>query len=235
MSNEKMQEASTAAVEKGGNVAVEVREMTLAEQLAEIDAFPVEWAKRDKHGNFELASNVFRVKDAPPPMFGQNIQHHGFEKALELAEASDYDGDWDFGHVFIVDKTLRRETDGNWYVNLRVDQHKCRFVNVTSILVDENENPVLDEHGKPQLRTAPRRESWITVELSMIEPVKHPLRSVYRQSDRNTAAIIRMNERSSAMGERKQRGERKGKGRRKRLSPDEIATVMQKLGADSAS
>lgn len=208
---------------------------SLAQKLAEIDQFPVKWCTRDKFGNLEMTSNVFRIKVAPSPMFGQNIKDFGFDKAMALAETEDYDLDHDFGCVVVRDRSLRKESDGRWYVDLiLLIDSKARMVKTTTILVDkETGEPILGEDGKAQLHVAPRKESWVTCELSMLEPATdQPIHSVYRQRDRKTAAVIRTSERSEAIGESAGKRGGRSKGARKRISPDQIAAVLAKVNAE---
>lgn len=207
-------------------------EVTLTHKLAEIDGFSVKWAGRDEHGNLLLQGNVFKVTVTPPQMFGQNIRDFGFDQAIEMAEEESVEAH-DFGACYVREKSLRKEADGRWYVDLSVDPHKVRYCKVTTMLVDDDGEPVLGEDGKPQIKTAPRKEAWITCELSQLEPLTdHPLSAVYRQSDRRTTAMLRANERSETLGSKKQgkRGGR-GKGARKRLSPDQIAAVLAQADA----
>jgi len=199
---------------------------TLADRLASIDGFTVEWAGRDAKGNFVLACNVFKVIDTPPPMFGQNARDFGFTVACDMAGEAEW-SEHDFGACYVREKSLRKEADGHWYIDLSVDPHKARYPKVTTMLVDDDGEPVLDDDGEPQLKTAPRRESWITVRLDQIEPdLFHPLAAEYVQSDRRTKALIATTERSKAAKEGKGGGGR-GKGKRKRLSPAEIAALMK--------
>lgn len=207
------------------------KEVTLVEKLAEIDQFPVKWAGRDKHGNLELQGTVYKVKVPSAKMFGQNIRDFGFGQAIELAEQEDIK-DHDFGACYVREKSLRRESDGRWYVDLSVDPHKVRYCKVTTMLVDDDGEPVLGADGKPQIKNTPRKESWITCELAQLEPMTaHPLNKVYRQSDRRTTAMIKANERSEAIGARGAKKTGRSKGSRKRLSPDQIAAVLAMANA----
>ena len=206
-------------------------EVTLTQKLAEIDQFSVEWAGRDEHGNLELQANVFKITVTPAPMFGQNIRDFGFDQAIELAEEESIE-DHDFGACYVREKSLRREADGRWYADLSVDPHKVRYCKVTTMLVDDDGEPVLGDDGKPQIKTAPRKEAWITCELSQLEPMtSHPLCAVYRQSDRRTTAMLRANERSEKIGSSGGKKGGRGKGSRKRLSPEQIAAVLAQANA----
>lgn len=199
---------------------------TLIDKLDAIDGFPVDWAGRTARGDLRLDCNVFRVVDTPPPMFGQNARDFGFDTACDMAGEAEW-SEHDFGACYIREKSLRKEADGRWYVDLTVDPHKARHPKVTTMLVDDDGEPILDENGEPQLKTAPRRESWITVRLDQIEPNPfHPLAAEYVQSDRRTKALIAATERSKAVKEGRKGGGR-GKGKRKRLSPAEIAALMK--------
>ncbi len=207
--------------------------VTLTAKLAEIDGFSVEWAGRDKHGNLELQGTIFKVTVSPAPMFGQNIRDFGFDQAIELSEEASFE-DHDFGACYVREKSLRRESDGRWYMDVSVDPHKVRYCKVTTMLVDDDGEPVLGEDGKPQIKTAPRKEAWITVELAQVEPLTdHPLNAVYRQSDRRTTAMLSANERSAKLGTKGSGGKKsgRGKGSRKRLSPEQIATVLAQADA----
>ena len=202
--------------------------VTLSQKLAEIDGFSVEWAGRDKHGNLQLDGSVFKVTVSPAPMFGQNIRDFGFDQAIDLSEEASFE-DHDFGACYVREKSLRKESDGRWYLDLSVDPHKVRYCKVTTMLVDDDGEAVLGEDGKPQIKTAPRKEAWITVELAQVEPIAdHPLQGVYRQSDRRTTAKVNADERSAKLGTKgsgKKSG--RGKGSRKRLTAEQIAEVMQ--------
>ncbi len=212
------------------NVAVEA---ILTEKLAGIDGFPVEWAGRDKHGNLQLQANVFKVAVSPAPMFGQNIRDFGFDQSIDLAEEASFE-EHKFGACYVREKSLRKESDGRWYVDLSVDPHKVRYCKVTTMLVDDDGEAILGEDGKPQVKTAPRKEAWITCELGQLEPLTdHPLCAVYRQSDRRTTAMIRANERSETLGSKKNGGKKAGrsKGSRKRLSPEQVAAVLAQADA----
>lgn len=207
-------------------------ELTLSEKLAEIDMFSVEWAGRDEHGNLELQANVFKVVVTPAEMFGQNIRDFGFDQAIELAEEEGVIATHDFGACYVREKSLRREADGRWYVDLSVDPHKVRYCKVTTMVVDDDGEPVPGEDGKPQIKTAPRKEAWITCELSQLDPMNnHPLCGVYRQSDRRTTALLRANERSENIGKSGGKKSGRGKGSRKRLNPEQIAAVMAQANA----
>ena len=199
----------------------------LIAKLAEIDGFTVDFAGRDEKGNFLLDASVFRVKKAPAPMFGQNVREFGFEQALEIAEKAGAVDEHDFGACFAREKSLRKESDGVWYIDLSVDPHKVRVPQVAVMLVDDEGEPILDENGEVQVEFVPRKESWITVPLSDLEPdFEHPLCAEFRQSDRRTAAQLRANERAQALAEGKSSGNRgRGKGKRKRLSPAEVAAL----------
>jgi len=196
---------------------------TLVEKLDAIDGFPVEWAGRTSRGDLRLDCNVFRVVDAPPPMFGQNVREFGFDIAADMAGEAEW-SEHDFGSCYIRDKSLRREKDGVWYADLSVDPHKVRVCKVAVAPLDEEGNTLLD-----QTAFLPRKESWITVPLSDLKPeYGHPLAAEYVQSDRRTKALIAATERSKAAKEgRKGGGRGRGKGKRKRLSPSEIAALMK--------
>lgn len=202
-------------------------EQSFIDKLRALDNFGVDFAGRDEKGNLLLSASVFRVGLTPPPMFGQNIKDFGFDQAVELAENAKVE-DHDFGSCFVRDKSLRKESDGVWYVDLSVDPHKCRYPKVVTVLVDDDGEPILDDRGNPQVQSVPRKESWITVPLSSLEPeMDHPLCAEYRQSDRRTAAQVRANARSQALAEGKSGGGRgRGKGKRKRLSPEQVAELM---------
>jgi len=201
---------------------------TLIEKLDSIDGFPVEWAGRTAKGDLRLDCNVFEVVDTPPPFFGQNARDFGFHVACDMAGEAEW-SEHDFGACYIREKSLRKESDGVWYVDLTVDPHKARHPKVTTMLVNDEGEPILDENGEVQLKTAPRRESWISVRLDQVEPdFEHPLAAEYVQSDRRTKALIAATERSKATKEgRKEGGGGRGKGKRKRLSPSEIAALMK--------
>lgn len=191
------------------------------------DGFTVSWAGRDEHGNFKLNADVFGVEVAPSPMFGQNIRDFGFEKAIEMAE-NEPQSEHDFGACYMRDKSLRKESDGRWYVDISVDPHKARYVKVTTMLVDAADEPILGEDGKPQVKVAPRKEAWITCELGQLKPLMaHQHCSVYRQRDQRTAAKNAMAARSAKIGVAKEKGARAGKskGKRARLSPEQIAAL----------
>jgi len=220
----------TEGVEATEEVA-ETEEVTLSQKLAGIDQFPVEWAGRDSHGNLELQGNVFKITVTPAGMFGQNIRDFGFDQAVELAEEESIE-DHNFGACYVREKSLRKEADGRWYCDLSVDPHKVRYVKVTTMLVDDDGEAVLGDDGKPQIKTAPRKEAWITCELSQLEPMTdHPLSAVYRQSDRRTTAMLRANVRSENLGKSGAKKVGRGKGSRKRLSPEQIAAVLAQANA----
>lgn len=207
-------------------------DVSIIEKLAEIDQFPVNWAGRDEHGNLVLQATVFAVAVTPPPMFGQNIRDFGYDAAVEMAENEGSIEDHDFGACYVREKSLRREADGRWVLDLSVDPHKCRHPEVTTMLVDGEGNPILDDEGKPQIKTAPRKEAWITCELSQLEPLTdHPLCGVYRQTDRRTTAMLRANVRSENIGKGGGKKGGRGKGARKRLSPAQIAEVLAQANA----
>lgn len=211
MSKNKKETATPAAtvteeIEQSFEIEAEVeieKKFSIEDQLAEIDGkFPVEWAGREivrgdggflKAANLKLNHTVFRVVNTPAPMFGQNIGAFGFESAAKLAEESKHP-QHDFGACYVKKGSLRKEANGKWYVDLTVDTAKVRFCPVTTVLVDaETGEPLLDSEGNEQHRTAPRKESWITCELSMLEPIaSHPFDAEYRQSDRRTTAQLRM-------------------------------------------
>ena len=191
------------------------------------DGFTVKWAGRDEHGNFQLKADVFSVAVTPSPMFGQNIRDFGFAAAIEMAQ-TEPQTEHDFGACYMRDKSLRKESDGRWYVDVSVDPHKARFANVTTMLVDDAGEPILGEDGKPQVKVSPRKEAWITCELGQLEPLPtHPHCAVYRQRDQRTAAKRAMAARSAKIGAAKEKSERKGKskGRRTRLTNAQIAAI----------
>lgn len=201
-------------------------DITIIEKLSERDNFPVEWAGRDEHGNLKLEADVFGVTVTPAPMFGQNARDFGFDVAIKQAEGESYD-DHDFGACYVREKSLRLEKDGRWYVDLSVESSKVRHVKVATMLVDEAGDPVLDENGEKQVQFVFRKEAWITCELSQLEPATdHPLCGEYRQSDRRTAAKVRASERTAALANGSKGGGGRGKGKRKRLSPAEIADLL---------
>lgn len=206
-------------------------EVTLTQKLAEIDQFSVKWAGRDEHGNLELQANVFNITVTPAGMFGQNIRDFGFDQAIEMAEEESIE-EHGFGACYVREKSLRKEADGRWYMDLSVDPHKVRYCKVTTMLVDDDGEAVLGDDGKPQIKTAPRKEAWITCELSQLEPLtSHPLCAVYRQSDRRTKAMLAANERSENLGKPGSKKSGRGKGSRKRLSPEQIAAVLASANA----
>jgi len=205
---------------------------TISEVMAELDGFPVDWAHRDEKGNLILDASVFEVIDTPGEMFGQNIRDFGFDYAVKAAASEGIPKSHDFGACKLRDRSLRRESDGNWYVDLTVSQNHCRFPKVTTMLVDDDGNPIPDENGEVQVRTAPRKEAWITCELSALDPQPaHPLSFTYVQRDRETVAHLRMKERSEAVAAGKDASEKAGrkKGKRARLSADDVAALMEKL------
>lgn len=202
-------------------------EMTLVDRLSRLDKFEVKWAGRDSKGNFRLDSTVFEVVDAPAPFYGQNVRDFGVDTAMKMAEDAEWDADHDFGHCYIRPNSLRLERrDGSWYIDLTVDPHKCRYPQVTTMLVDENGNPILDDAGNRQIRTAPRKEGWITVRLDQVRPVTdHPLASEYRQRDTRSRALLNANAQSERIASGKAKGGR-SKGKRKRLTPAQIAALL---------
>ncbi len=191
------------------------------------DGFTVKWAGRDEHGNFHLAGDVFEVVVAPSPMFGQNIRDFGFEKAVKMADAEPQ-SEHDFGACYMKDKSLRKESDGRWYVDISVDPHRARYIKVTTMLVDDAGEPILGEDGKRQVKVGPRKEAWITCELGQLKPrLAHPHCAAYRQRDQRTAAKNAMAARSAKIGVAKEKSARAGKskGKRTRLSPEQIAAL----------
>jgi len=173
--------------------ATEKKPLTVLERQIEMDNWPVKWAGRDSDGNLWLKHTVYRVKLAPAPMFGQNIKAFGFEVASAIAENTETP-DHDFGACYIRERSLRQESDGQWYVDLTVDTTRARYSNVKTRLVNaETGEPLLDENGEELVREAPRKESWITCHLSMLEPYpSHHLDAEYYQSDRRTVAAVRL-------------------------------------------
>jgi hypothetical protein len=199
---------------------------TLTQRLAEIDQFSVSFVSRDEKGNLVLSASVFAVKVTPPEMFGQNARDFGLDAALELAEDGDEPAEHDFGACFVRPKSLRCEQDGVWRVDLTVDPHNCRYPLVASQEVDDDGNPVLGEDGQPKVQIAPRKEAWITVELTMIEPqADHPLSFRYVQSDRRTTSMLKAADASKKAAEGKSTGSKKGKGKTKRARIDPRAAA----------
>lgn len=200
-------------------------EMTLADRLATLDDFGVDWAGRDAKGNYRLESTVFAVVDVPAPFFGQNVRDFDFNTAIEMAADADWNDSHDFGLCYIKPNSLRKMSDGHWYIDLSVDN--ARHPKVTTMLVDENDEPILDDNGEPQVRVSPRKESWIMVRLDQVKPVDHPLSTEYRQRDTRSKGLLAANAQSEriANGGSKGRGGR-SKGKRKRLTPDQIASLM---------
>jgi hypothetical protein len=204
---------------------------SMTERLAEIDGFPVDWAGRDAKGNLTLSASVFRIVETPPEMFGQTMRDFGYETALALVEKGETPAPHDFGACFVRPKSLRREADGKWYVDLTVDPHHCRYPVCASQRVDSEGEPVLDEEtGEPVIDVAPRKETWVTVELSWVSPMeRHPLSFRYVQSDRRTTSMLKAADFSEKVAEGKT-GKGKGGGRqkRRRLSPAEAAAAIAK-------
>ena len=199
---------------------------SIIDVLCEQDNFTVDWAGRDEHGNLMLEADVFKVAVTPAPMFGQNLKDFGLDVAAEQAETEEYE-DHDFGACYVRQKSLRLEADGRWYVDLSVPSTHVRHVKVATMLVDDDGDPVLGDDGKPQVKFVFRKESWITCELSQLKPMAdHPLCGEYRQSDRRTVAQVRAKERTAALAAGSKGGRGRGKGKRKRLSPTEIAELL---------
>ena len=207
-------------------------DVNIGSKLAGIDQFSVKWAGRDEHGNLQLQSNVFAVTVTPAPMFGANVRDFGFDQAIAMAEEAPL-VEHNFGACYVREKSLRKEADGRWYVELSVDPHSVRFCQVTTELVNDNGESILDEDGNRQIKTGPRKESWILVELGQLEPLmSHPLHGLYRQTDRRTTAMVNATARSAKIGAEKSSGGRgKGKGKRARLSPAQIAQVLAQADA----
>lgn len=205
---------------------------TLA-KLADGDGFTVDFAGRDEYGNLRLSSNMFRVSVGPAGFFGQNIRDFGFETAVNLAEESDYDDGHDFGICFVRERSLRQESDGRWYVDLTVDAAKARYINVTTmVLHPDTGEPIVGEDGQPIITTAPRKESWITCELSMLDPVTdHSFAAVYLQRDQRLQALLRTNAKSVKIASSEGGGRSKSAGRRVRLSPAQIQAKLAELEA----
>lgn len=202
-------------------------------KLADGDGFTVDFAGRDEYGNFRLDSNMFRVKVGPAGFFGQNIRDFDFETAVRLAEESDYDPDHDFGLCFVRERSLRKESDGRWYIDLLVDAAKARYIDVTTMtLHPETDEPMFGEDGRLIIRTAPRKESWITCELSMLEPVTdHAFAAVYLQRDPRLQALLRTNAQSAKIASSEGGGRSKSAGKRVRLTPAQIQAKLAELEA----
>lgn len=205
---------------------------SISEVMSQLDGFPVGWAHRDEKGNLVLDASVFEIAATPGEMFGQNIRDFGFDYAVKAAKSEGSHKKHDFGACKLRDRSLRRESDGNWYVDLTVGQGHCRYPKVTTMLVDDSGDPILDKDGEVQVRTAPRKEAWITCQLSALNPQpKHPLSFNYVQRDRETVAHLRMKDRSEAVAAGKDASEKTGrkKGKRARLSADQVAALMEDL------
>ena len=211
---------------------------TLILKLSKTDNFPVDWASRNDKGDFVLTSDVFRVTTTPSPLFGYNVRDFGLEYAEQAQENAGFIAEHDFGACFVKDKSLRK-MDGRWYVDVSVDPTKCRYFNVQKMRVrtddagnevlDESGNPIplLDENNEVQISTTRQKESFLTVELGMIEPdLGHDLAAPYVQTDSRTKAKIAMAERSDNAANRKEKAKGESKGKRKRLSPEQMAQVL---------
>lgn len=214
-----------------------MQKKTLILKLSKTDNFPVEWASRNDKGDFVLACDVFKVTTTPAPLFGYNVRDLGLEYADKAQESVNIQ-EHDFGACFIKDKSLRK-MDGRWYVDVSVDPTKCRFFNVQKMRVqtddagnevnDENGNfiPLMDENGEVQISTTRQKESFLTVELGMIEPdLGHDLAAPYVQTDSRTKAKIAMAERSDKAANRKAGAKGASKGKRRRLSAAQIEAVL---------
>ena len=215
-----------------------INKNTLISKLSKTDNFTVEWASRNDKGDFVLTCDVFKVTTTPSPLFGYNVRDEDLAYAEMQQEAAGTIKEHDFGACFIKDKTLRK-MDGRWYVDVSVDPTKCRYFNVKKVRVrtddmgeeikDENGNviPLLDENGKVQISPSRQKESFLTVELGMIEPyLEHDLAAPYLQTDSRTKAKIAMAERSDKAANRKEKAKGASKGKRKRLSPEQMAQVL---------
>lgn len=204
---------------------------TLAQRLAEIDQFPVNFLSRDEKGNLVLTGSAFTVNVVPPEMFGQNQRAFGLEVALEIAEDGDEPAEHDFGTCFVVPKSVRKGDDGEWYLDLSVDPRHCRYPLVASEEVDDDGDAILDDDGNSKVTIAPRKESWITVAVTMVNPTDHPLSYRYVQSDRRTTAQVKAAAASKQAAEGKAKGSKKGKGKtkRSRIDPRAAAAYLDSL------
>jgi hypothetical protein len=211
--------------------------------LSTMDGFPVSWADRDEYGNHRLSSQVFKVVETPPPLFGQNIEMFGLETALEMAgdcmpESGEYPRH-NFGECFLKGKSLR-QIDGRWYVDLSVANHNARYHKVPKIkyeidasgeiLLDDNGDPVpqLDEKGQQLIWMSDKKESYITVELTAIEPVMtDKIFSVpYLQRDSRMQAALAVTQQSEKLADQTAKAANGKKAVTKTLTPKQY--LLQK-------
>lgn len=215
-----------------------MQKLDLISKLSKTDNFPVKWAIRNENGDFVLACDVFKITTTPAPLFGYNVRDFGEEYAEKAQEAAGSFAEHDFGACFIKDKSLRK-LNGRWCIDVSVDPTKCRYFNVQKMRVrtdkagnevnDESGNPIplLDDNGEVQISMTRQKESFLTVELGMIEPdMEHDLAAEYVQTDSRTKAKIRMAERSDKAKNRKTGTKGASKGKRRRLSPEQMAQVL---------
>jgi len=198
---------------------------SIGELLKATDKFPVPWISRTEEGHFKMTHCKFRVTaEAVAHWLGQNIEEHGEEKALAIAEnATEMPEKHNFGSCTVRRGSVRRLDTGEWVMDLKVNKRYQRKLEAWLQDRDAEGNKV----GEPYMGT--RAETWITVYLNQVEPAADdPLSAPYLQTDNETASTVRLNKQSAKIAAGRQKSQGSGKARKNttRVLPPNVAAFL---------
>jgi len=217
------------------------------EKLSKSDNFPTDakgnvWLSRDEDGNIHSDTDTVKVATVPAFLFGHFMRERGLEYANEQAEAAGEIQPHDFGACVIKEKSLRKEADGRWYLDLMPENPRVQKVRVLiakrddagNVIRDENGAPVplLDDKGNVQTDFINKKESFITVTADMVIAEGDEYSVAYKQGlsafDRKRVARSKAAAKDAEKSERKAKGQ-KSRGTRKVISASDYAAVLSGL------
>lgn len=212
------------------------------QKLSDSDNFPTDaegrvWLSRNEKGEIVSPTDTVEVAVAPAFLFGYFIRDWGISFANEQAELAKV-GKHDFGKCLIKDKSLRKEGDGRWYIDLIPENPRTQSVRMLiakrsadgSILRDEAGNPVphRDENGSVCTELVNKKEAFITVSPDMVLASGDEFSLPWKQG-LNAFDRKRVSRQRDAERKRKQGKKERKKQTRRVLSPLDFASVLSDL------
>ena len=190
--------------------------------------FGVDWASQEtqtlSNGGrrmfIHLPATIFKVIEAPPEYFGQNVSEFGWDDAIEMAGNAECYDSFEFGACVIERGSVFRADDGFWYCKLVPTRRRRVKIHVHEEYED----------GTSAIVPKSRTESWILTRLDQIQPMpSHPESGVYRQRDtllEKQRSVAQASEDALVVNERK----KSARTKRRRLNLREIAEEIWKQG-----
>lgn len=211
------------------------------EKMIQSDNFPADaegqqWLSRNEKGEIVSPTDTVTISTIPAFLFGYFLRDRGVDFANKQTELAGDIQNHDFGKCLIKDKSLRREEDGRWYLDLIPENPRIQKVRMMvakraangEVLRDESGNPVpmRDENGEIQTDLVNKKETFITVTPDMViasgDEFAVPWKQGASSFDRKRIA------RNRIANEKKEKKERKKRTRRV-ISNADFASVLSGL------